>query len=702
MRVLRIVARGFMSYADLDLDLSELHTAAIVGENGAGKSSLIEAITFALWGETTREDPIYDNAEECTVQVDFRARGEVYSVVRSINRSGRDSSLTLRTAGDAAEDPQLRRQHTIKETQAKIDQLVGLTYDSITAGPLMLQGQGSPLMDLPPKDRKNLLIQLFGVERYEAYHQSALQQASDYGREAEAFEKQVADLDVVVADEAVATAALTNARYDLVVALQERDKTNAALSEAREKQIAMREQTRHLETLRDTVEMLKQRIATDAAEQQRVLRQISDAHQSLTQAAPTFDGDLNEVDAEWLAQAGAEVDEAQRASDERRGIEGKIPVLQAALDRSEKMASIVDTVPCGGQGIYAACRFLTSAPKADDLAAQRDEIASLESQLAGLGSDARLRELREAVAEALGAERQQADERLRRQTLVAQWEVRQEAAQQTLANGQDQLLRLETQAKRDEMQLARSLEQLESMVKPDEDPITVDAQVSSLAAQAEEQSRSIEMVYQPAVQSAEASVATIEGAKAKRIEMNRMAKEARGKADVYALVAKAFHRDGIPTLIIENGLPLIEERANEILARMPGAYRIRILTQRENKKGGMMDRVSIVVERGGRPRAYRNLSGGQQFRVNFALRVAIGRALAQRSGATVDTLMLDEGWGTQDKQGIEALLESIAAVQSDFDLILIVTHQESVIERFQTRLEAVLHDDDYSTIHLAA
>jgi hypothetical protein len=71
-------------------------------------------------------------------------------------------------------------------------------------------------------------------------------------------------------------------------------------------------------------------------------------------------------------------------------------------------------------------------------------------------------------------------------------------------------------------------------------------------------------------------------------------------------------------------------------------------------------------------------SGGEAFRINFALRVALSKMLARRAGAPLQTLFLDEGFGTQDPRGREAIIDAINAIADDFRLILIITHIEEL------------------------
>ncbi len=86
-------------------------------------------------------------------------------------------------------------------------------------------------------------------------------------------------------------------------------------------------------------------------------------------------------------------------------------------------------------------------------------------------------------------------------------------------------------------------------------------------------------------------------------------------------------------------------------------------------------------------REYELFSGGEAFRVNFALRLALARVLAHRAGARLQTLVIDEGFGSQDIEGRQRLIEAINRVQHEFAKILVITHMEELKDAFPARLE---------------
>jgi exonuclease SbcC len=163
-----------------------------------------------------------------------------------------------------------------------------------------------------------------------------------------------------------------------------------------------------------------------------------------------------------------------------------------------------------------------------------------------------------------------------------------------------------------------------------------------------------------------------------------------GEISIYSQLREAFGKKGLQAMIIESAIPEIEVEANRLLSRMSdGRMSLRLETLREKVTGGVAETLDIVIsdELGGR--AYEMYSGGEAFRANLALRIAISKLLARRAGAQLQTLVIDEGFGTQDAQGRQLLVEAISSIQGDFERVLVVTHVEELKDMFPARIDVV-------------
>jgi len=163
---------------------------------------------------------------------------------------------------------------------------------------------------------------------------------------------------------------------------------------------------------------------------------------------------------------------------------------------------------------------------------------------------------------------------------------------------------------------------------------------------------------------------------------------------IYDELRTAFGVKGVPAMIIEAAVPEIEAEANRLLAQMTGGrMHVRFDTQRETLAGEVREALEIHIADELGTREYSLYSGGEAFRVNFAIRIALSKLLARRAGAQLETLVIDEGFGTQDAQGRERLVEAINAVQGDFARVLVITHIDELKDAFPTRIQVTKTPD---------
>jgi exonuclease SbcC len=143
--------------------------------------------------------------------------------------------------------------------------------------------------------------------------------------------------------------------------------------------------------------------------------------------------------------------------------------------------------------------------------------------------------------------------------------------------------------------------------------------------------------------------------------------------------------------LIEQALPEIETQANELLDRLTnGGMSVRFATQKDYKDKNRDDKketLDILISDSAGTREYELFSGGEAFRVNFSIRLALSQVLAKRAGARLQMLVIDEGFGSQDVEGRQRLIEAINQVQHDFARVLVITHLEELKDVFPARIE---------------
>jgi len=195
---------------------------------------------------------------------------------------------------------------------------------------------------------------------------------------------------------------------------------------------------------------------------------------------------------------------------------------------------------------------------------------------------------------------------------------------------------------------------------------------------------------QEALWNVQARLQHLDGLEKRKKEKEKALSKSAKEETIYRELARAFGKGGIQALLIETALPEIEVEANRLLSRMTdNRMHVKFEPQRETKKGDVVETLDITIADELGTRNYEMFSGGEAFRIDFAIRIALSRLLARRAGAPLPTLIIDEGFGTQDSTGIEKLKEAINSIQDDFEKILVITHIEELRDAFPTRIDVV-------------
>ena len=171
MKFERIRLEHFKCYGDADLRLDEGVTV-IHGLNGSGKSSLLEACFFALYGATaldsTLDEVVTIGAEEATVELWFAHAGESYHVERRIRVSGDSASnwkCILEAPGGTYEGARDVRQHIAELLRMDAEAFVNCAY--------VRQGEVNKLINASPGDRQDMIDDLLQLGKLEAYRERA-------------------------------------------------------------------------------------------------------------------------------------------------------------------------------------------------------------------------------------------------------------------------------------------------------------------------------------------------------------------------------------------------------------------------------------------------------------------------------------------------------------------------------------------------
>ena len=334
-----------------------------------------------------------------------------------------------------------------------------------------------------------------------------------------------------------------------------------------------------------------------------------------------------------------------------------------------------------------------------------DEMSRLILAIEKLNKDSEIRQnivrLEQQITE-LGYERSQHQALMNsfRQSQDWQWRYAElHQAKQQYPQRQTRLKELEERRKQCLEKQQEMKQQLDILALKIRDVVDCQEQIQLLEKQVEQQRMKLDELLSQQGR-IEQSLSQLDSLESRHKTDQQKLKEIEKKHRIYQELSQAFGKNGIQALMIENILPQLEAETNQILARLAGnQLHVQFLTQKSTRGSGkktagkLIDTLEIYIADSRGTRAYETYSGGEAFRINFSIRLALAKLLAQRAGTSLQMLIIDEGFGTQDDEGCARLIAAINAISSNFSCILAVTHVRQFKEAFQHRIEVQKTND---------
>lgn len=715
MNPLRVWARNYRSHETLDLALP-LGATAIVGDNGAGKSSIVNVVELALFGARSLEPYLMEGGEatELELGVEFEHSREVYRVRRSFSARGRGKATLdfewLAAEGNEGIPPwKPVTRESAQATQAAIEETIGLTRETFRASAFLAQGDGAAFTEAQPRDRKRILAEVLGLQLYDQLlalaqrDRKAAQTELDFlaGRigqvEAELAERQAVEVEVSTLHAESVFHEATLAEYE------------ETLQDAAARVQEAREQRAEAQTARSAAEAA----AAELRRQEQIARRGEEARANVKSAEGEIG--LLEPVAAGLGQA-----EAERAGlDERLRLhETKTAEKRAAQERAASLEK--EAARLGDEAKQIRARANALRAQAAELEEHADEAAECDRCGRALDDEARARAILSYTAEAdeldpkaidlvaaaddLG---EQAQETIAAADAISIPDKPTDAERLAVATKLQEARTAETQlaARRAQIAAAQSAIAEADASKLDLDRATEAAKIAAAKASRfeapsddalqalEREAAAAKLACDAHRQQLDETRSALAVARARIERLDALAEQAAGdtrsrrraenERDLLILLERAFSRDGIPALIFENSaVPQIEIEATRILEALGRPYRVELQTQRALKSGdGVKDALDFVIHTEAGARVRETFSGGEKARIDLALRIALARLLANRRGAEVRLLAIDEPDGL-DAEGFARLAELLKGMGDDFDRILVVSHHPDLREAF--------------------
>lgn len=854
----KLILSGFTSYRKaVELDFTQFNLACISGLNGAGKSSILDGITYALYGKARKTDDQLINAacDKAEATLDFEYEGQIYRVIRSITR-GKGSNLDFFIYNPNATDQELSwktlTEHTIRETDAKIERTLRLDYETFVNASFFLQGKADSFATQRPADRKRILSSILGLNQWDAYLEACRARSREVRLDMEIINSKLAEIQSELDQETERKEKLKGLETTLKLAIMESAQLQAQLDTIRILREKLNDKRQHVNLLRKNFESAENKYTNTLQRRNTRQKQLNDYNDILKLAPQT------EAAYQAWQKARQELEAFDKVYEQFKPIDSKHQDLLKQIDlKRQSLQQDLKHLQNEQQELEETLKKSTVYQSQHDELTQKinhleeelaqsetlqEEIAGLIAKKSALTSEntalnqkmLELKERQTQVAKVQGAQCPFCDQELspqHRQNLIDKLELEGKAlADQWRSNKQkfddasqtleDKNRALERQKQnqtsvqshiREKDRLSQILAQIESqrqsfelerapkmaalkreleeesylpdvraemeLIKKDLARLGYDTEAHTEIRRKEAQARDAEKAYhelgkarssveqirlnlaeletelineekerdshEEAFKKAAAELAaeetgipdqrTLEQAYYSQKEAeNKLQREvgaarqlldnldtqrlrqAELREELDALKHKqghlrsleiAFGKDGVPAMLIEQALPELEAQANEILLKLSdNTMSITFSTQREykdKKRDDKRETLDIIISDGASTRDYETYSGGEAFRINFAIRLALSRVLSMRAGARLQTLVIDEGFGNQDARGRQLLIEAINMIQDDFEKILVITHIEELKDQFPNRVEVYKDADGSSNVQVA-
>lgn len=727
MRLKKLTVEGFESAAQrVEVDFEGKQMLAFVGENGSGKSMLsIWAVVFALYGKVrtrTIGEAISTSAGQAYVELEFSANNNDYRIIRKLPRIGRQEA-TLYVFDDSQAEWTPMTEKEVKSTNAAIVDVVGMDYESARTTFIAEQGNYGMFCEGTPMERRHILTQLLNLQGYEELKEAADARFKAATLEIAAHEAQLEEIDRM---------------RDFVA--QGNPKFSTMSDEDIEEELA---------NLHEEDQELQKREAEEAFKRDNAQNMLTAAQDAITKFYQDRDNQiernertivslrrlLNPARINSIEKDLEKVDEGRLRLKE---IEPKIADLDTRITKGKNLIADLEIDVEGVQD--------NATKKVSDQSVVDAALVDLDQQESDLKKSAQhgatcttcsqplSKELLQTVLSAINTRRndlltqkkslESEVERLREEfrtkrkdiKVKKEWLEKYENEISTLRQNQagiNQIMlnadRLRTALKeaQDEQREASmeidtiTAEQgtLRALEAPEELTTKLtEAQQNYNAMTSGDSSAVFDYSGRAKIAELEREIAQRDTARSKEAAFDARKKEvetnlakARVDEDHYGILRKAFSPTGIPAMIMAGALQELEDDANRYLEKFSkGTLSLNLETQKETQKGKINEEIIVTINAPDGTRDYSSFSGGQKFRIDLSIRIAMCKVSARRSGAAaVETLFIDEGFGALDESGKLSTLAALTELSEEMAVVS-VSHIDSVKEGFPDLIEVSL------------
>jgi len=165
----------FLAHAETKLEF-EKGVTIFVGENGAGKSSIIDGITFSLFGQHTRKSNkglIKRGSNQGYSKIEFSINGKQYETVRKIDSKGSLSATFYEITKEGRVEIAAGERKQFGESMTEqVEKTIGMDFEKLKIASIVQQGELNSIINAKPKEFKELLNAIIGIDKLDVASES--------------------------------------------------------------------------------------------------------------------------------------------------------------------------------------------------------------------------------------------------------------------------------------------------------------------------------------------------------------------------------------------------------------------------------------------------------------------------------------------------------------------------------------------------
>lgn len=356
-----IQLKDFIAHRDTKIEFGKGITI-FVGHNGSGKSSIIDGVTFALFGKHTRKSNknlVRRGANSAMVQMRFALNSKEFQATRALNGSGTQSFSQFSIVSDGGSSVNRpiaggERRQFGESMSGEIAKVLGLDYEKLRVAAVVQQGELVRIVEAQPKEFKELLNGLIGIDRLDLAYETMRDVIAGFRDRLRDETGGYTDQDIPKLEELVGKKEIELRQSESLLAEFDDEKKmledrTRRIEHEIEKMEPMILQVRELQTREELlvrhVNEKRGQISTEVSRLERTVREAASALE-LLKNKPEVDMRLQMVRSE-IDEVQSKIEENEGASGELRGLlecssrmqiaDGKCPVCNSPVTKLNKM-----------------------------------------------------------------------------------------------------------------------------------------------------------------------------------------------------------------------------------------------------------------------------------------------------------------------------------------------------------------------------